>query len=288
MPLRDYEALFVAAEFATVNADGVFQIKYKEFQDFIKSPEYDKTTKCFNLPKDLFDVSEYRIDLDAYVDGPPRKTVKGDRLVYYALRIGSKDISNYNDKFLVQKKNGKLIQTPPRVENWGQEKRAFARRAAPYIVAAIRNDDILYDRFMNEDDNDTPPPKTKPDTPKTDTDNESPQPPAKRTKYDTTNKKYATPSPDSNPTAQLKSPPAKLPAAVSACKTGLDEVVVSVQSVVAETPATVDDVLDKLDAIQLDLLFNGIIKRKKEKANGSVVTVRGLNNRKQSQVYLWS
>ena len=105
--MRDYKALLVAAQLATMESSGILKIKYTTWLAFDDSGH-------FVFTKEQIDCDSKKIDLRAHVKGT--SPIKKNTKTYRVLRIGQvSDLTEQN--LLDQIDEGKgLIQTPPKLK----------------------------------------------------------------------------------------------------------------------------------------------------------------------------
>ena len=146
---RDYETLLVAANFASIDINGVYKIKSKELEQYITGGD-------FIFMQDRIKLDKKRCELAAHIEGRKQSDDRTLRGWYHTIRIGR--ASNDTPASLLDQKddNNKLIQTPPFLSRQlRNQQRSFGREAVPLIFDTIYRDENVYKQFMKDDD-DTP------------------------------------------------------------------------------------------------------------------------------------
>jgi hypothetical protein len=134
---KDYEALLVSANLATIDTNDKFSVLPTEWSDYLLSWHFDHIHK----ERPRFDMK--RIHLDAAVNNT--QIDRKQRSYIYSLQIG-KDIGSS----AIQNISQQLRQSkcPPPISDLRAKQRGFGRVATHSIVQALCNNERLYRRCM--------------------------------------------------------------------------------------------------------------------------------------------
>ena len=146
MCVRDYEALLVAADLATLDSSGILRSKYTQWLAFVDSGH-------FVFRREHIHCDSKKTDLRGHVEGS--STMKKRNKTYHVLRIGQVIDSTKRNLLCQIDRNNRLIQTPPKLKQLRSLQRAFARAATPLIFQAIYQNPVLYEQFMSEEERPT-------------------------------------------------------------------------------------------------------------------------------------
>jgi hypothetical protein len=165
MSAKDYEALLVCANLATIDTHDKLVILKSEWDEYLSSWYFDA------LDEERPRIDRKRIDLHAVINSEKHNPAR--RSYLYSLQIG-RDMSSSECQNIVQQL--KTSKHPPSICNLRSKQRAFGRAATPFILQALCANERLHQRFMS-DGEDSPKRKVDAD----DADVVSP-PPRKKTK----------------------------------------------------------------------------------------------------------
>jgi len=142
----DFEALFVAAKFASINKLGDFRIRSKELTTFIGSGHF-----AFVPLEEELRCDKKRLELAAHVEGRPPSKDRSSRGDYDVIRIGHVEDGVTASNCLDQKdKQGKLLTKAPHIRMLQSEQRRFARLVTPLMFQEIHNNNNIYEHIMTE------------------------------------------------------------------------------------------------------------------------------------------
>lgn len=144
MTPRDYGTLLVGANLARIK-EGKLIMMPTEIETFINGGDFSLVDGTVQYSQKQIRLEDY---VASYVPGGPKRSI------VYCVRIGRGSKHNlYADVLDQTERNGKLIETPPRLSCLRQLQRQFGAKIMAVLVKVLQCDDKLYNYFMVDDNN---------------------------------------------------------------------------------------------------------------------------------------